>query len=107
MDAAATFGRVVLMGNPAGEMKLSQKGYWEIMRKQLTLQGTWNSAYGSRINDWRAALHAMGDGTLSIKPLISHRYPLGECGEALNMIRCKEEFFNKVMLVMGFEEEIK
>ena len=38
-------GSVVLMGNPSGEMKLAQKDYWEILRKQLNLYGTWNSNY--------------------------------------------------------------
>ena len=44
LKAVKSFGTVVSMGNPAGDMTLTQKGYWEILRKQLTLKGTWNSS---------------------------------------------------------------
>lgn len=97
--AAPAFGRVVLMGNPAGDMKLSQKGYWEILRKQLTLKGTWNSSYNGKVNDWAAALEAMAAGLLDAKPLISHRYPLSACAEAFGLLRQKKEFASKVMFV--------
>ena len=59
LKCAATFGKIVLMGNPIKEMTLSQKAYWEILRKQLTLKGTWNSSYSDKKNDWVAALGAM------------------------------------------------
>lgn len=104
LDAAAAFGRAVLMGNPSGEMRLSQKGYWHILRKELTLRGTWNSSYGSGANDWREAMGAMGDGRLAVKPLISHRYPLARCGEAFAMMRERSCFFNKVLFTMGEDE---
>lgn len=32
--------KMVLMGNPAGEMTLSQNTYWHILRKELTVYGT-------------------------------------------------------------------
>jgi len=97
--SAKAFGRVVTMGNPVADMKLSQKAYWEILRKQLKLAGTWNSSFSKSQNDWETALWAMGAGKLSLKPLISHKFPLSGCNAAFNLMRDRKEFFNKVMFV--------
>ena len=101
MCAARTFGRVVLMGNPAGEMKLSQNGYWEILRKQLTISGTWNSSYTDLPkNDWKLSLDAMSKGLIDVKPFITHRLKLEEYKPAFEMMRDRSDFFNKVMFVL-------
>ncbi len=96
---ARPFGKVVLMGNPLGEMHLSQKDYWEILRKQLSLYGTWNSSYTQSKNDWQTALKAMSRGKLDVKPFITHRFRLSECNQAFEMMRDKTAFFNKVMFI--------
>lgn len=44
--------RGVCMGNPLGGISLSQDIYWKILRKKLTLVGTWNSCFSSQENDW-------------------------------------------------------
>jgi L-iditol 2-dehydrogenase len=100
MFSARTFGRVVLMGNPAGDMTLSQDGYWAILRKELRVAGTWNSTYGVLPRDeWRLALDFMATGRLDLKPLITHRVDLDSLPETLAMVRDKREFANKVMYV--------
>ena len=96
------FGKVVLMGNPAGEMKLSQKAYWEILRKQLKVSGTWNSNYSPLPkNEWQLAIRAMETGKINVKPFITHRTPLSEGIKPFQMMKDKTEFYNKVMFVMG------
>lgn len=98
--AARPFGRVVLMGNPAGDMKLSQQSYWAILRKELRVFGTWNSSYSELPrNEWRLALDAMASGMLNVKPLITHRVGLDALWDALVMMRDRTEFSNKVMVV--------
>lgn len=98
--AAEPFGRLVLMGNAARDMDIPQPVYQQILRKQLTLSGTWNSSYNSRINDWKAALEAMASGALNAKALITHTYPLEETRAAFDLMGDRKEFFNKVMIVM-------
>lgn len=99
---ARTFGKVVLMGNPAGDMKLSQKAYWAILRRELKVCGTWNSSYAELPrNEWRLALDAMASGQLNVKPLITHRVSFDALPDALVMMRDKNAFHNKVMLVNG------
>ncbi|MBQ2767297.1 MAG: galactitol-1-phosphate 5-dehydrogenase [Clostridia bacterium] len=98
--AAEPFGRLVLMGNAARDMDIPQPVYQQILRKQLTLSGTWNSSYNSRINDWKAALEAMASGALNAKALITHTFPLQETRAAFDLMGDRKEFFNKVMIVM-------
>ena len=105
LAAVKPFGTVVQMGNPAREMTLTQKGYWHILRKELTLRGTWNSAFSEKQNDWSAALAALADGSLCVKPLITHRYPLSAVNEAFAMMKEKKETYSKVMLLMNEEDE--
>jgi len=98
MLTAQVFGKVVLMGNPAGEMKLSQSAYWAILRKELKVCGTWNSIYR---NDWDLTLDCMTSGQLDLKPIITQRVSLRELPEALVMMRDRTVFHNKVMYVTG------
>lgn len=105
LKSVRPFGRVVAMGNPLGEMKLSQKGYWELLRKQLKICGTWNSSFVSLPkNDWVLAIRAMEQGKLNVKPFITHRFPLEQGKEALEMMRDRKEFYNKVMFIMEGEK---
>ena len=93
-------GRVVCMGNPLGGMSLSQNDYWKILRKELTMAGTWNSSFGSRENDWWDAVKAMQDKRLDLKSLITHRFSLAEYQEAFDLMHERREMYCKVMFVM-------
>lgn len=100
MHVARTGGRVVLMGNPFGEMTLTQKGYWAIMRKELRVVGTWNSTYAELPrNEWKLALDFMSSGKLDVQPLITHRTGLEGLLQHLEMVRDRSAFSNKVMYV--------
>lgn len=100
MLAARTFGRVVLMGNPDGDMRLSQDAYWAILRKQLKVSGTWNSSYSNLPrNEWKLALDFMASGRLNLKPLVTHRVGLDTLFDAMKRIRDRTEFSNKVLYV--------
>ncbi len=91
------FGKIVLMGNPGGDVSLSAKDYQNILRKELSLLGTWNSARGDTVNDWREALSAMDCGDLPIRELITHRVSLENCISALEMMHEHREFYCKVV----------
>jgi L-iditol 2-dehydrogenase len=99
LKSAKTFGSVVLMGNPAKNIELPQKAYWEILRKQLYLRGTWNSSYNDAHNDWQLAIQCMDKGILKLDKMISHRFSFAECGKAFELARKREEFYVKIMFV--------
>ena len=103
LKAAKTFGKVVLMGNPAKNMDIPQKAYWEILRKQLTLKGTWNSSYNDAHNDWRLAIQCMEKGIFQPEKMITHRFSLADCGKAFELARQRGEFWVKIMFVRNEE----
>ena len=97
-------GKVVLMGNPSGDMLIHQKKYWEILRKELTVMGTWNSNYTKQKNDWKVAMDTMAAGTLNVSKFITHRFPLVKGNEAFELVKNKKEFANRVMFIIDEEE---
>jgi len=92
------FGRIILMGNPAKDMAISQKGYWEILRKQATIKGTWNSSYSSMPkNDWHLSLETMK--SFDLERFITHKYKLSDGISPFIMMSERKKHFNKVMYI--------
>ena len=104
LQAARNFAKVVLLGNPEGAVNLSQKNYWQILRKELQLLGTWNSSFTDRHNDWRQAVWGMQTGILNLAPLITHRFSLVDYKKAFSLMNEKTEPYLKVMLTMGSDD---
>ena len=99
LRAANNGGRVVLMGNPSGDIPLKQDDYWQILRKQLSLFGTWNSDYSKHKNDWATAISYMENGTFDLSPLITHEFALADVDAAFGVMREGKEFFVKVLFL--------
>lgn len=99
LRSAKNFGQVVLMGNPAKNMDISQKAYGEILRKQLTLKGTWNSSYNGGCNDWNLAIHCMERGIFDLSKLITHRFGFADSAKAFELARTRREFWVKILFV--------
>jgi len=97
LEAVNPKGKVVLMGNPSGDIGLTQAAYWHILRKQLTLCGTWNSTYNKFRDEWRVTVDAIASNRLDVAPLISHLFPLAECKAAFDVIHKRKDFVNRVM----------
>ena len=95
-----SFGTVVSLGNPEGSMTLSQKGYWQIMRQELKVIGTWNSSFNRHENDWQAALMAMEENKLEPAALITHRFSLHDYAKAFSLMQERREMFVKVMFCL-------
>ena len=93
-------GEVLLMGNPQGDMELEKGVYWQILRKQLTLRGTWNSAFKSSCDDWTRVIGMMAKGEITPSAMITHRIGMSEVIKGVEMIRDRGEFTNKVMVLV-------
>ena len=97
-------GRVVLMGNPAGDICLPQNIYWRILRKQLTVTGTWNSSYeAGAVCDWTEACAALAEGALDVLPLISHSFDQAALPDGLDLMRSHSQPYCKVMTLWNGE----
>ena len=98
--SAAAGGRVVMLGNPSGDVTLSAKLISQIMRRELALVGTWNSSFSATglPDDWRTVLAAVAAGTIQLKPLITHRFGLDETLQGMEVMRDRTEFVAKVLI---------
>lgn len=93
-------GRVVLTGNPYGDITFMKNNYWKILRNELTVTGTWNSSYKSTVNNWKETVAALENGNLDIARLITQKFPLEKYEEALETVRNHQKFSVKVMFEM-------
>ncbi len=102
LDVAAAGGRVVFMGNPHSDMAFSRDTYWKILRKQLTVRGTWNSSYTkSEDDDWHFVLRCLESGSVAPEALVTHRLNLSELERGLHIMRDKTEDYCKIMVNFG------
>ena len=98
LDRIAAEGTVVVYGNPHGDINIKKDSYWKILRKQLTIKGTWNSSFGGEENEWKEILNLLESGKLHLSPLITHRFPLEGLKEGLEKMNDKNCFTCKVMI---------
>ena len=100
IEAVAPGGRVVMVGNPHSDMAFARNIYWEILRNQLTVLGTWNSSFMKEpIDDWHTALELLRDKQELISKNITHYLPLEELETGLHIMRDKTEGYGKILIV--------
>ena len=95
--ATAKMGSIVWGGISHSDLPLREKAVDGILRKELTLIGSWNSSFAPFISDWEKTLLFMGQGRLRGEELITHRLSLDEIKDAFKMMQERTEYFNKVM----------
>ncbi len=100
LGATRRGGHTILLGNPSADVTLPAPLISQLLRREVTIHGTWNSDYSAAGNDddWRAVLSAMASGQLRLEPLITHRVPLADAFSALNMMKDQRAFYSKVLI---------
>lgn len=95
-------GTVVTLGNPNSDICISRDTFWKILRRQLHVNGTWNSRFAtSEEDDWQEALHMLEEGRLDVKTLVTHSYPFDKLMDGLDVMRSKCEFYSKILICKG------
>lgn len=98
IQCVAPGGRVMLVGNPASDMALDKNVYWQVLRKQLTLKGTWNSSFTGRPDDdWHMVLQLLQDCRIHPEQLISHRFAMEELCRGMECMRDKSREYIKMI----------
>ena len=100
IERLTPMGRMVLVGNTERDVTLPQGVYSKLLRKQLTLIGSWNSDYKTSSNDWTDSVRAVAEGVIDPTVLITHRLALTETERLLSLIDDRTEFYQKIMLEM-------
>lgn len=96
--SAAKLGRVVFLGISHQGLDLSEKEVDMLMRRQISLKGSWNS-FTSPFpgSDWTGSVELYEKYGLTAKNIISHRLSLEEAPEIFNKIAKGGFFFSKIM----------
>ena len=94
---ARPLGVVMLVGNPHSDMTAKRDAYWQILRQQLTVLGTWNSTFP---DDWQYALERVASGAIHPEGLITHRFDIDNIVQGFELMRDKREKYTKVMCVI-------
>ena len=98
VNQSSPAGRIMLVGNPSADMRLEKSVYWKILRNQITVKGTWNSAFtGEESDDWHYALKRLKDKRIAPSELITHRFSLKELEEGFHIMRDKTEDYVKII----------
>lgn len=92
-------GTIVAVGNPKGDLQLEKAVYWQILRRQIKLCGTWNSNYKDEENDWKRVAELMKEGGFPFEKLITRTYSMAEYQQAMDFLRDKSVSKAKVMYV--------
>ncbi len=83
LDACARNGNICIIGNPSGSISVSVENYSKLLRKEVSIKGSWNSFYKKPSNDdWVFAYEALLDG-LNPSKYVSHEISLDEVGDFL------------------------
>ena len=96
VEIARRRGRVVFLGISHADLTLAEEQVDRILRRELSVQGSWNSVAPE---EWRKTLDAMSLGEIGTGPFITHRYRLEEAAEAFRMIGSGREAYGKVMFL--------
>ncbi|NJM93395.1 MAG: galactitol-1-phosphate 5-dehydrogenase [Cytophagales bacterium] len=100
LAVAARAGEIVFMGNIMGEFAIGEKDFSTILRRELSIYGTWNSKIFPRgTDDWTTVLQYM-DRELVVEPLITDVVSLDEGPEVFQSIVERRKFHNKVIFEM-------
>ena len=94
------FGKIILIGHSKKDTCIRHDVFAKILRKQLTLIGSWNSDFSTVANDWEESVRAIESGMIDPEALITHKIPLDKAEEAFKISVDRNEFSNKVMVVM-------
>ncbi len=99
-------GTIICMGNPVEDMTQGRDTYWNILRKQITIKGTWNSSFKVTNNDWSVILDLVKDKKLNLEDLITDKYKLDQAEEAFNSIyhNPDKKVHIKSMFIVGGEK---
>lgn len=104
IQAVGRFGQVVFMGNIHGEFSLCEKDFSNILRKELSIYGTWNSKIvPAGMDDWTTVLKYM-DKEFQVGQLISDVPNLDEGPSIFESIVNKSRFHNKVIFKISTDK---
>lgn len=104
VEAIRTFGTMVLVGNPHKDNTVKLKTHSNILRKEITLQGIWNSHYHPLpINEWEYTVKMLEEGKIEVEDLVTHETNFDNFLEIFDGVYHRRFMSSKVLLSGGLE----
>ena len=99
LSLARPKGRIACVGTMRGDLNIPADTWEELLRKQLTLVGVWNS-YSSPFPGaaWPAALSALSNDAVRTGQLITHRFRLEEIQTCFEWVLDHPGQYGKIIL---------
>ena len=104
IEQAKANGTIVVVGNPKEDLILEKNVYWKILRKQLSVCGTWNSSYKGDDDDWEIVAEMMKKKEFPFERIITAKYSLDQYKEALNHLQDKKKSKSRIVFIMNEED---
>lgn len=98
--AARKQGTVVYLGTPHKRIQLSGDLFESILRKELTIAGSWCYHFAPPVHEWKVSIDHIYRDKIKTAPVISHKFPLEKVQDAFTMIKERKEYFNKILISM-------
>lgn len=99
LKTVAPSGKIIAVGNPDTDFLIPKDTYWQLLRKQISIVGTWNSSFDASCkNDWSVSIEAMANGSVPAHKLITHKYTLETMNQGLDIMKHSKEFYKKIMI---------
>ena len=96
-------GQLILIGNPYSNMTLEKNIYWQILRRQLIIRGTWNSMYdNNNSSDWSNVIAMLAKGQINTQDVITHILKKENLLEGLEIMKNHKEIYGRI--VVKFDE---
>src|SRR3989344_8239965 len=93
--AAAKHGKVVILGNPLKELLISKEHYSMILRRELSVMGSWSSLISTK--EWDESLKHMQNGGLKAAPVITHDFHINDAKTVIGDMYNKKFEFSRVV----------
>jgi L-iditol 2-dehydrogenase len=104
LRATAPQGQVLVLGDLKGDVTIERELISSLIRRELTVLGTWNSKITpTGRSEWDAVVEHVAAGTLRVAPLISHTPELAEVPQVLADMAARRIWSNKVVFAVADE----
>ena len=101
IQVAGANSKIILVGNVSGDVNIPEKLFSSILRKELSIKGTWNSTfYHSPSDDWHTVMEHMKNTFFPSKH-VSHYINLEDVPVFLEKIHKRREFPLSPTYVIG------
>lgn len=91
VECVRAFGHIAMLGNPHQDTTIKLANHSNILRKEITVSGVWNSYYlNVPVNEWKFTVENIDSGKLKVSDLITHKSDLQNLKKLFDQIYTHE-----------------